>query len=72
MKYIFKTRFIELEIGNYYNEDLMKNINDGWELLHIEKGMLVYRKQVNDEEYRNYFNDAAKSVERMNNCPYSE
>lgn len=70
MKYIFKTQFKETKIGNYYNEDLMKHINDGWEMFHIEKGMIVYRKQVDEQEYKNYFDAVSESVDRMNNCPY--
>lgn len=69
-KYIFKTKFLSTEIGNYYNEDLMLSINDGWEICHIQKGMIVYRKQVDDEEYKKYLDEVSASVTRMNNSRY--
>lgn len=69
-KYIFKTKFLSTEIGNYYNEDLMLNVNDGWEIYHIQKGMIVYSKQVDDEEYKKYFDEVSASVTRMSNSRY--
>lgn len=44
MKYIYKTKFPSLNIGDYYDEELMTNVNDGWEVSHLEKGMIIFRK----------------------------
>lgn len=70
MKYIFKTKFPSLSIGEYYDEELMANVNDGWEVCHAEKGMIIFRKEVSEEEYKEYSKAIGEKVDRMNNCPY--
>lgn len=70
MKYIYKTKFPSLNIGDYYDEELMTNVNDGWEVSHLEKGMIIFRKEVSEEEYKEYSTAISEKVDRMNHCPY--
>lgn len=70
MKYIFKSVFISTEIGTYYNMALEENINDGWEVFHLQKGFIIFSKKVSDEEYKEILAEHTETVNRMNNSRY--
>lgn len=70
-RYIFKTVFmIETSIGSYYDLELMKHINEGWNVFYFKKGLIVFRKEASEEEYNDYYQATDKRVTNMNNCPY--
>lgn len=64
--YIFKTYNCDFYDEEHVSENLMRNTYCGWEVFHIGKDVIIYRKEVDKEERDKYYNKVAREVDELN------
>lgn len=64
--YIFKTYSCDFDEEERVSENLMRNTYCDWEVFHIGKDVIIYRKEVDKEERDKYYNKIARKVDELN------
>lgn len=64
--YIFKTYNCDFYKEEHVSENLMRNTYCDWEVFHIGKDVIIYRKEVDKDERDKYYNQIARKVDQLN------
>ena len=64
--YIFKTYNCDFYKEEHVSENLMRNTYCDWEVFHIGKDIIIYRKEVDKDERDKYYNQIARKVDQLN------
>lgn len=67
-KLVFKV--LHYTLNNHQSQlslDMMEHVNSGWNVVHIEKDMVIYSKPVSEQVYEKYHSSVTASVDSWNN-----
>lgn len=66
--YIFKSYLEDFISETDITENLMENTREGWEVFHIEKDVIIYRKEVDKKTREKYYREVAKEAKDLRSC----
>ena len=70
MKYIYKVEYLNRESTNLVEYVLDHYLNNGYQMVHFEKTMAVFRKPVSEEEHAAYSNELCRIRDKVLNSSY--
>lgn len=66
--YIFKSYLEDFISETDITENLMENTREGWEVFHIEKDVIIYRKEVDKKTREKYYREVAEEAKDLRSC----